>query len=89
VYFLFPETGGRSLEEINHIFEGKGQRWSGFTQGVRESTQRPLRREIMDAEGARGLGGKENEAVVMAAEEREEKESATAANVEDVWRKLD
>lgn len=43
VYFLFPEMGGLSLEQIDHIFEGKGQGWSGFTQGVRESTTRTLR----------------------------------------------
>ncbi|OJJ48030.1 hypothetical protein ASPZODRAFT_115447 [Penicilliopsis zonata CBS 506.65] len=31
VYFLYPETKGLSLEEIDHIFEGK----RGWTQGVR------------------------------------------------------
>lgn len=37
VYFLYPETKGLSLEQVDHIFEGKGHGWSCFTQGVRES----------------------------------------------------
>ncbi len=41
VYFLFPETGGHSLEQINTIFKGKGKGWSALTQGVRESVRLP------------------------------------------------
>ncbi|OJJ50375.1 hypothetical protein ASPZODRAFT_13459 [Penicilliopsis zonata CBS 506.65] len=37
VYFLYPEVRGLSLEQIDHIFEGKGHGWSCLTQGVRES----------------------------------------------------
>lgn len=33
VYFLYPETKGLHLEQVDHIFEGK----TGITQGVRES----------------------------------------------------
>lgn len=43
VYFLFPETGRLSLEQIDHIFEGKGHGWNGLTQGIRESAKRSLR----------------------------------------------
>jgi hypothetical protein len=39
VYFLYPETRGLSLEQIDYIFEGKGRGWSCLTQGVRESVK--------------------------------------------------
>ncbi|KAJ6011084.1 hypothetical protein N7451_002496 [Penicillium sp. IBT 35674x] len=39
VYFFYPETRGLSLEQIDHIFEGQGDGWNCFTQGVRESAQ--------------------------------------------------
>ncbi|KAJ5736039.1 uncharacterized protein N7483_001164 [Penicillium malachiteum] len=39
VYFLYPETKGLSLEQIDYIFEGKGHGWSCFTQGVQESVK--------------------------------------------------
>ncbi|KAJ5723443.1 hypothetical protein N7488_001478, partial [Penicillium malachiteum] len=39
VYFLYPETKGLSLDQIDHIFEGKGHGWSCFTQGVQESVK--------------------------------------------------
>ncbi|TPX15812.1 uncharacterized protein E0L32_000146 [Thyridium curvatum] len=39
VYFLYPETKGLSLEQIDHIFEGKGHGWNCLTQGVKESTR--------------------------------------------------
>lgn len=39
VYFLYPETRGLSLEQIDHIFEGKGHGWNCLTQGVRESVK--------------------------------------------------
>ena len=41
VYFLYPETRRLSLEQIDHIFEGKGYGLSGFTQGVTESIKGP------------------------------------------------
>jgi len=41
VYFLYPETKGLSLEQIDHIFEGRGHGWSCLTQGVSESTKGP------------------------------------------------
>ncbi|OQU98458.1 hypothetical protein CLAIMM_04244 [Cladophialophora immunda] len=37
VYFCYPETKGVTLEEIDHIFLGKGHGLSALTQGVRES----------------------------------------------------
>lgn len=37
VYFLYPETKGLHLEQVDHIFEGK----TGITQGVRESIHTP------------------------------------------------
>lgn len=74
VYFLFPETGSRSLEQIDDIFEGKGQGWSGLTQGVRESTRNPL------IENATGIGG-HRDVVEVAHIKREE--GPTTANVED------
>ncbi|KAL2859935.1 sugar porter family MFS transporter [Aspergillus lucknowensis] len=39
VYFLYPEVRGLSLEQIDHIFEGRGYGWSCLTQGVRESVK--------------------------------------------------
>ena len=42
MYFLYPETKGLSLEQIDHIFEGQGNGWSCFTQGVKESSQGDL-----------------------------------------------
>ena len=38
VYFLYPETRGLTLEQIDHIFAGHKQ---GLTQGVKESTSMP------------------------------------------------
>ncbi|KIW66365.1 hypothetical protein PV04_05701 [Phialophora macrospora] len=38
VYFLYPETRGLTLEQIDHIFAGHKQ---GLTQGVKESTRMP------------------------------------------------
>lgn len=60
VYFLYPETKGLSLEQIDHIFEGQGQGWSCLTQGVRESIKgaeaieaaRPEHLRLRDAENA-------------------------------------
>jgi len=37
VYFLYPETKGLSLEEIDHVFVGQGYGWDCMTQGVKES----------------------------------------------------
>jgi hypothetical protein len=37
IYFCYPETKGVTLEQIDHIFIGKGHGWSGLTQGVKES----------------------------------------------------
>lgn len=42
VYFLYPETKGLSLEQIDHIFEGKGHGWDCLTQGVKESIKGPV-----------------------------------------------
>lgn len=60
VYFLYPETKGLSLEQIDHIFEGQGQGWSCLTQGVRESIKgaaaieaaRPEHLRLRDTENA-------------------------------------
>lgn len=46
VYFLYPETRGLSLEQIDHIFEGKGHGVSAFTQGVFESIKGPAAIEV-------------------------------------------
>lgn len=37
IYFLYPETNGLSLEEVDHIFSDKGYGWDCLTQGVKES----------------------------------------------------
>lgn len=39
VYFLYPETKGLHLEQIDHIFEGRAQGLECLTQGVRESVK--------------------------------------------------
>lgn len=75
VYFLFPETGGRSLEQIDHIFEGKGQGWSGLTQGVRESTRKPLADTSADFGRSTGL---------VVVEMKGDKDAPTRADVEYV-----
>jgi hypothetical protein len=37
VYFCYPETRGLSLEQIDHIFYGKGTSTNWLYHGVRES----------------------------------------------------
>lgn len=41
VYFLYPETKGLHLEQIDHIFEGRSEGLGCLTQGVRESVKNP------------------------------------------------
>jgi hypothetical protein len=37
IYFCYPETKGVTLEQMDHIFIGKGTGLSALTQGVKES----------------------------------------------------
>lgn len=48
VYFLYPETKGLHLEQVDHIFEGK----TGITQGVHESIHSPPFVDISEASRA-------------------------------------
>lgn len=57
VYFLYPETKGLHLEQVDHIFEGK----TGITQGVRESIHSPLFVDMEDASRARTTAGARDE----------------------------
>lgn len=41
VYFLYPETKGLHLEQIDHIFEGGSKGLGRLTQGVRQSIKNP------------------------------------------------
>lgn len=51
VYFCYPETRGLSLEQIDHIFYGKGTKTNFLYQGVRESIrQRPAALTGADSE---------------------------------------
>lgn len=84
VYFFFPETGGLSLEQIDHIFEGKGQGWSGLTQGVRESAHRSLRRDPIDYEASEGISGWRSAGVLMG----EKNDLPSTTQCEDVGEKV-
>lgn len=48
IYFLFPETKGLHLEQIDHIFEEGAHGLGNLTQGVRESYKNPPK---VDLEG--------------------------------------
>jgi len=53
VYFCYPETRGLSLEQIDHIFYGKGTKKNWPFQGVRESIhQRPAALVAADVENS-------------------------------------
>lgn len=43
VYFFYPETAYRSLEEIDSIFRGTKKGWRGWFDVVRVATEMPLR----------------------------------------------
>lgn len=56
IYFLYPETKGLHLEQIDHIFEGKTGGLGCLTQGVRESLKKshPAAEAETDEEKAYG-----------------------------------
>lgn len=43
VYFLYPETAYRSLEEMDTIFHAVGTGWKGFLTVVKAAKDEPLR----------------------------------------------
>lgn len=57
VYFLYPETKGLHLEQVDHIFEGK----SGITQGVHESIHSRPTIGVLDASRTQTTTGTSDE----------------------------
>lgn len=57
VYFLYPETKGLHLEQVDHIFEGK----TGITQGVREKSHSPHVVDVADSSATQTSAGASDE----------------------------
>lgn len=54
IYFLYPETKGLHLEQIDHIFEGQCSGLGHLTQGVRESIKNASASTTADEEKSHG-----------------------------------
>lgn len=87
VYFLYPETKGLHLEQIDHLFEGKAEGLGCLTQGVRESIKSPPTLHGMD-----GRSSDEEKATVEMSEgssqmtESKENVTGAATNIENATR---
>jgi hypothetical protein len=73
VYFLYPETAYRSLEEMDTIFHKVGTGWKGFLTVVQAAKDEPLR---YGKNGETLIEDEDDKKTNKAAEHRETKRSS-------------